>query len=124
MKVLTALFLALLSLQTLSQNEDNSIDTCHIVFPSVINSSCPPADGDKIRYNCIPDKFVLKLFNRWGNLVFETTDIDIKLDKLIDQTVTTGNNRLPQGTYFYIFSAKFPDGKEIEDEVGYVFKPS
>lgn len=119
MKIIISFFLTISSLLVFSQNENNT-DTCYIRLPQVINSSCPPAGGDKIRYNCIPDTFKLKLFNRWGNLVFETHDINISLDKIKIQSDSIKNIRLPQGTYFYIFNAKFQDGKELEGITGYI----
>ncbi len=50
----------------------------------------------------------LKIFNRWGDLVFETTNYDNVNNRF------TGNNKngdpLPPGTYFYVL--EFTSGKE------------
>lgn len=84
-----------------SQDSTQTIDTCKILIPQFVRSSCPPVNGYPIKYNCNPDTFLLKIFNRWGNLVFETENIDILLDECRDQT-RKNQEKLPQGTYFYI----------------------
>ncbi|MGB1040127.1 MAG: gliding motility-associated C-terminal domain-containing protein [Flavobacteriales bacterium] len=95
-----------------SQDSTQTIDTCKILIPQFVRSSCPPVNGYPIKYNCNPDTFLLKIFNRWGNLVFETENIDILLDECRDQT-RENLEKLPQGTYFYILSASYTNKEPI-----------
>lgn len=48
-----------------------------------------------------------KIYNRWGNLVFETTDINEGWDG------TYNGMDQPMGTYIYIIDAKTSDGKKF-----------
>jgi len=52
--------------------------------------------------------FQLKVFDRWGELVFETTDIENKWDG------TYKGSELPTGVYAYYAKASFTNGEEVE----------
>lgn len=56
------------------------------------------------------DKYSIKIFNRWGERVFETEDINISWN---GQVNNTGLN-CPAGTYFYIINYTFRFGQENE----------
>lgn len=103
--------------ERVKRNYFMSNDSCQLRIRQSINSSCPPARGDRIQYNCKPDSFSLKIFNRFGNLVFETDDIDVRLDEIVNNKEKTQNRKikgtLPSGVYFYIIWARFPEEKEI-----------
>jgi len=43
----------------------------------------------------------MSIFNRWGQLMFETDDINNRWDG-----TTAGGNACPDGTYFYVVNAK------------------
>jgi gliding motility-associated-like protein len=89
------------------------VDTCRqYVLPSVFT---PDGDGSNDLYhpcdsttfpefqakNCPPYKNVksveMKIFNRWGNLVYETTDKNINWDGKNKDT----HKDCPEGVYFY-----------------------
>ena len=53
-------------------------------------------------------EFKMQIFNRWGELIFETNDINIGWDGYYR------NKLCEQGVYVYKAWAKFKDGKEIE----------
>lgn len=95
------------------------VDTCRqYVLPSVftpnsdgVNDLFHPCDASTSpelqAKNCPPYKNVksveMKIFNRWGNLVYETTDKDIKWD---------GKNKdskadCPEGVYYYTCKVYF-----------------
>lgn len=95
------------------------VDTCRqYVLPSVftpnsdgMNDIFHPCDAttssELQQTNCPPYKNVksvdMKIYNRWGNLVFETTDRDIKWD---------GKNKdskgdCPEGVYYYTCKVYF-----------------
>jgi gliding motility-associated-like protein len=54
--------------------------------------------------------FEMKIFNRWGERVFETTDINVSWNGQVNNTGAT----CPEGTYFYIANYKFLFGVENE----------
>ena len=45
-----------------------------------------------------PDRFEMQIFNRWGEIVFETEDIE---DPWIGQVGNAGQYFVPNGTYSY-----------------------
>ncbi len=53
----------------------------------------------------------LTIFNRWGNKVYQNTNYDNSWDGRANMGVGTGNNKLPQGTYYYILDIKSDDQK-------------
>jgi len=75
------------------------IDNCpEYELPNVITIN---GDGINEIFKPIKNKFIkdidLKIYNRWGNLVFETTDPSIMWDGKVLQT----NQLCTQGAYFY-----------------------
>ena len=75
------------------------IDNCpEYELPNVITIN---NDGVNEIFKPIKNKFIkdidLKIYNRWGNLIFETTDPSIMWDGKVMQT----NQLCSQGTYFY-----------------------
>lgn len=80
-------------------------------FYSLPNTFTPNSDGANDVFKPFPYKFIdridLKVFNRWGQLVFETSDPDINWDGK-----NQGGTDLSQGTYHYVcqvFEAGNPD---------------
>lgn len=55
------------------------------------------------------------VYNRWGNLVFTSNDINLKWSGL-----NFNNNKLNDGVYFYILSAEIPDVKDKIQKQGYI----
>ncbi len=75
------------------------IDNCpEFDLPNVVTFN---GDGINDFFKAIKVKYVkdidLKIFNRWGQLLFETTDPYFKWDGIIKMT----NQRCTDGTYFY-----------------------
>jgi hypothetical protein len=60
----------------------------------------------------------MKIFNRWGNLVFETTDKDINWD---GKNKDTGKD-CAEGVYFYVCQVNFYrlEGTESKELHGYI----
>jgi gliding motility-associated-like protein len=50
----------------------------------------------------------LKIYNRWGDMVFEASDYDNLNNKFIG--LNKNGEKLPSGTYFYLL--KFDSGRE------------
>ncbi len=110
------------------------VDTCRqYVLPSIfspngdgLNDLFHPCDQttseDLQKKNCPPYKnvkdVVMKIFNRWGNLVFETTDKDI----LWDGKNKDSGNDCPDGVYYYVCKVNFYrlNGTETQELHGHV----
>lgn len=94
---------AVSSLDTLDNESDTSnivcVDNCP--FYALPNAFTPNMDGSNDVFQPFPYKFIerveMKIFNRWGELVFETTDPDINWNGQ-----NSGGNDLSQGVYHYI----------------------
>ncbi len=106
-------------------NEVSDSDPTVIILPSsdlfVPEVFTPNDDGKN-------DKFVIKgisgrkvkltVFNRWGNKVYEKSEYDNTWDGYPNANgLILGNNKLPQGTYYFII--EFADGKD-KTMTGYV----
>jgi gliding motility-associated-like protein len=46
--------------------------------------------------------FSLKIFNRWGDIVFENADANVQWDGTCNVSSALPTGKLPEGTYFYI----------------------
>jgi len=76
------------------------VDNCpEYVLPNVFT---PGGDGFNDLFGPFPYRFVksidIKIFNRWGQVLFKTTDPDINWDG----TNENNNAEVPDGTYFYV----------------------
>lgn len=75
------------------------IDNCPLY--ELPNTFTPNGDGSNDYFIPIANKFIseveFKVFNRWGNLVFETTD-----PKLDWNGMNLQNKELAEGTYYYV----------------------
>ncbi len=83
-----------------------------------INVLTPNNDGvndilDFSEYNFKNLKF--ELYNRWGNLVFNTNDVNLKWGGLNNKGIP-----LTDGVYFYIINAEIPDIKDKIQKNGYL----
>ena len=99
-------------------------DGCQIEIPQFIS---PNGDGknDKLIIPGIeefPDN-VIKIYNRWGNLVYEANkysndwDGSTNVNKGVNRVLGSGNT-LPTGTYFYIFE---PNDERYQSFSGYIY---
>ncbi|MBI1835872.1 MAG: HYR domain-containing protein, partial [Flavobacteriia bacterium] len=94
-----------------------------LIIPQVIS---PNGDGinDKLVINGIHDypNNVLKIFNRWGNLVYESSNYQNDWDGKNIETFTIGGTDLPVGTYFYVLDLG-KEGNTPEQNIikGYVY---
>lgn len=91
------------SVQLRSSSNVVCIDNCpEFILPNVftpnddgINDYFKPFAGDSSRFN---QDIRFYVYDRWGNLVFETTDKDINWDG----THFKSHQKLPAGTYYYV----------------------
>jgi gliding motility-associated-like protein len=81
-------------------NNTQCVDICS--YYELPNIFTPNSDNINDLYHPLPYKFVqsidLKIYNRWGNLVFETTDPDINWN---GNDISTGK-LVSDGVYYYI----------------------
>lgn len=77
------------------------VDNCPLY--ELPNTFTPNDDGSNDLFVPIVNKFIdevdFKVFNRWGNLVFETTEPNLNWNGL-----TSNNKELSEGTYYYVCS--------------------
>jgi len=74
------------------------VDNCE--YYKLPNIFTPNGDGKNDVFKPAPYKFVhhvdMKIFNRWGNLIFSTNNPDILWDGTID------GKKVPDGVYYYV----------------------
>ncbi len=93
--------------KTINTNDPGNRD---LLIPNVFT---PNSDGfndlyclDGFTKNC--DEIVLRIYNRWGELVFKTKDIE----ECWDGSVLNRSRQHPPGTYFYILNVTYGDTGE------------
>jgi gliding motility-associated-like protein len=90
---------------------------CISVVPEILmpNAFTPNNDGrnDEIKpvLTFIPEQYIFKVFDRWGSLVFETTDPLAAWDGKIK-----GRARAPEGVYIYYIRLTTASGIEVEQK--------
>lgn len=67
--------------------------------------------------NIAESGFSFTVYNRWGHVLFKSTNLTAMLNNGWDGTEESTGNELPQGSYVYIVEGKFQDGSPIR-EVG------
>ena len=94
-------------------------DTCQLItntFSRKItfyNVFTPNGDGQNDEFiidGTSIEEFEMKIFNRWGERVFETTDVNTTWNGKVNNTGIS----CPEGTYFYIVNYKFLFSEENE----------
>jgi gliding motility-associated-like protein len=82
------------------QDKQTCIDICE--YYKLPNIFTPNADNTNDLYHPYPYKFVdhidMKIYNRWGNIVFQTEDPDINWDG----TDINSGKKVADGVYYYI----------------------
>lgn len=63
--------------------------------------------------NLMNDGFKWMIFNKWGNLMYEITDLENA------QTVGLTGDSMNEGVYTYVISGKFKNGRDIKDSPYY-----
>jgi gliding motility-associated-like protein len=103
-----------------TNNNDITLIDLQAIDLFIPNGFSPNADGrfDELvikGLNGRPVKFTV--FNRWGNVVYETRDSQVIWNGYPNKGLVIGNNKLPASTYYYIL--QFEDGKK-EARTGFV----
>ena len=116
-------YAVILTNHTCVDSSDCTPITLDLVVPQVIS---PNGDGvnDVLEINGIYDypNNVLRIYNRWGNLVYETHAYKNEWDGRNIQTFTVGDNQLPVGTYFYVLDLGKEDNTPEQNTIkGYIY---
>jgi gliding motility-associated-like protein len=83
-------------------------ENCELRWDSIPNVFTPNGDFKNdffhIKNLCIYDGFFIKIFNRWGRLLYESTDPEFQWDGK-----TNSGSEVSDGVYYYIMKAKTRD---------------
>jgi gliding motility-associated-like protein len=112
------------ALDTLGNESEFSEAVCGDNCPeySLPNIFTPNGDGSNDLFGPFPyrgvERIDLQIFNRWGNVVFETQDPDINWQGTYKET----QERMPDGVYYYLCTVTFARlaGSEVKQLNGYV----
>jgi gliding motility-associated-like protein len=75
---------------------------CDINIPNIFTVNADAVNDELIiESTCIPEIYDLSIFNRWGEMVFATTDYTVNWDGK-----HKGSN-CPAGVYYYILKCAF-----------------
>lgn len=81
-------------------------DSCMVFIPNILTPDCDDVDCEilKIRSDCTFKKMNFLLFNRWGEIIFETDD----------QNKTFDSHGYPAETYTWTLKGSFCNGKQLD----------
>jgi gliding motility-associated-like protein len=83
-------------------------ESCEQNWDSIPNVFTPNGDGKNdafyIKNLCNYDAFFIKIFNRWGRVIYESTDPDFRWDG-----TTKNGDEASDGVYYYVMHAKTKD---------------
>jgi len=81
-------------------------DCCDIYVPNIISKSSQNENlSFSIKSGCLLSNTFMSIYDRWGNLLFESSGIDVSWDG------TYNNKPVIQGTYVALIEVLFRDGK-------------
>lgn len=86
-------------------------DSCEYHVPTSLTPDAEEVDSEflTISSNCAFEQFDFALYNRWGQLIFQTTDPKERFDCTDHET----------GTYVWMLTGEFCQHQEVE-ETGYI----
>jgi gliding motility-associated-like protein len=97
-----------------------SVETVNSPIHEIPEVFTPNDDGKNDKFvikSEIFTKINLKVFNRWGALVYSHPEYDNNWDGTANSGLVFGNNKLPQGTYYYVIDLESCDKQVVR---GYV----
>jgi hypothetical protein len=87
-------------------------DNTLLYVPNIFSPNAKDPTNQQLRIygdNLAPDGFKFLIYNKWGNLMYETADLDdIKVNGW------DGGSQI-EGVYTYIIIGKFKNGKDVKD---------
>ena len=88
-------------------------DSCDLYIPNVVTMNCSQAGSDylfRAVSTCKPFSFEIVIFNRWGELLFETKDMEEYWDA----------SKEKDGVYIYKLSLIWKEGEEEIEKTGHL----
>jgi hypothetical protein len=102
-------FLFYISFSLIGFSQGSEERVCKITAPNVVTLNCGDSLGPdyqfRVRSNCLIQNFELSIYNRWGELLYSSNDIDEYWDA----------SEIPMGTYYYVVQGKWKDGTELNE---------
>jgi gliding motility-associated-like protein len=93
---------------------DPKYNLCKMYIPNAISPNNDPINQYFTPWSVCPlSVYHLKIFNRWGEILFESNDFKVKWDGIYK------NEPVEAGMYYYIFTYKFQK-YEVQTEHGYI----
>ena len=99
------------SVTEIDRDETNNEDTATVFINDCLKISqgvSPNSDGDNDTFtiNCIEDYPInnVKIYNRYGTLVFETNNYKNNWNGIPNKGLLKSNTLLPVGTYYYVIT--------------------
>ncbi len=117
-KIITVLFF-LIALSSNAQNIEIK-DSCYIFIPNNLTRN----DGEKlvIKSNCSLKEFKCQMFDRWGELMYETTNFSDPLDFNLNEKIIVENKEVfkyeKSKTYYVVVSYSTNVNTEKMTKVG------
>ncbi len=100
----------------LPQDSINLQDQNVIFIPKFFRPNSTNSNNSSLRIfgtNISEDEFMMMIYNRWGQVVFENSNLQLVQELGWNGAMNNSGNELPQGAYTYTVSGKFLDGTPI-----------
>ena len=103
-------FLMICSSWSIGQEFDTTSDTCRLEVPNTFSPDCCDWGQCDLRIlsNCDFNSFNLKIFNRWGEVIFESKSRNERWDAIYN------GNLVRDGTYTWKITGEYLSGRRIE----------
>ena len=110
-KRLTFLVVFCLPIFAINAQAQDCPDSCKYSIPNTLTPNCDGIDCDvlEVTSNCSFTEFDFKIYNRWGNIIFETTN---PRERFI-------GGEHEEGTYLWQLKGEFCNEEEFES-MGYI----
>jgi hypothetical protein len=98
--------LILLLFQTLFSFSQVNCDTCKVFFSNSLTPDCDQVGCEflEVVSNCVFKEYQLLIFNRWGEIIFESEQIERKFD----------SSKVKEGTYLWKIKGVFCENSTFE----------
>ena len=104
------------ALSGIAQQHDSTSDSCDFYIPNTLTPDCDyyPCDVLSVAFGCPYISFHIQIYNRWGEMLFESTDEKNRWDS------TYNGELVEDGTYLWRLKVKFESGQLI-NQSGHIY---